>query len=30
MKEEQGRVEVLGFAMKSEAENWLIEQGVPE
>jgi len=30
VNDEQGRVEVLGFVMKPEAENWLQEQGVPE
>jgi len=30
VNDEQGRVEVLGFAMKPEAENWLKEHGVPE
>jgi len=28
--DEQGRVEVLGFVMKPEAENWFQEHGVPE
>ena len=30
VNDEQGRVEVLGFAMKPEAEDWLKEHGVPE
>jgi mRNA-degrading endonuclease RelE of RelBE toxin-antitoxin system len=30
VNDEQGRVEVLGFVMKPEAENWLQEYGVPE
>jgi len=30
VNDEQGRVEVLGFVMKPEAENWLQEHGVPE
>jgi mRNA-degrading endonuclease RelE of RelBE toxin-antitoxin system len=30
VNDEQGRVEVLGFVMKPEAENWLKEHGVPE
>ena len=28
--DEKGRVEVLGFVMKPEAENWLKQHGVPE
>lgn len=30
VNDQQGRVEVLGFVMKPEAENWLKEHGVPE
>ena len=30
VNEQQGRVEVLGFVMKPEAEDWLKEHGVPE
>ncbi len=30
VNDEKGRVEVLGFVMKPEAENWLQEHGVPE
>jgi mRNA-degrading endonuclease RelE of RelBE toxin-antitoxin system len=30
VNDEQGRVEVLGFVMKPEAENWLKEHGVTE
>lgn len=30
VNEQQGRVEVLGFVMKPEAEYWLKEHGVPE
>ena len=30
VNDEQGRVEVLGFVMKPEAENWLKQHGVPE
>jgi mRNA-degrading endonuclease RelE of RelBE toxin-antitoxin system len=30
VNDEQKRVEVLGFAMKPEAENWLQEYGVPK
>ena len=30
VNDEQCRVEVLGFAMKPEADNWLKEHGVPE
>ncbi len=30
VNDEQGRVEVLGFVMKPEAEHWLQEHGVPE
>jgi mRNA-degrading endonuclease RelE of RelBE toxin-antitoxin system len=30
VNDEKGRVEVLGFVMKPEAENWLKEHGVPE
>lgn len=30
VNDEQGRVEILGFVMKPEAENWLKEHGVPE
>ena len=30
VNDQQGRVEVLGFAMKPEAESWLKEHGVPE
>ena len=30
VNDEQGRVEVLGFVMKSEAEDWLQEHGAPE
>ena len=30
VNDEEGRVEVLGFVMKPEAENWLKEHGVPE
>ena len=30
VNDEQCRVEVLGFVMKPEADNWLKEHGVPE
>jgi mRNA-degrading endonuclease RelE of RelBE toxin-antitoxin system len=30
VNDEEGRVEVLGFVMKPEAEHWLQEHGVPE
>ncbi len=30
VNDEKGRVEVLDFVMKPEAENWLQEHGVPE
>ena len=30
VNDEQGRVEVSGFVMKPEAENWLKEHGEPE
>ncbi len=30
VNDEQGRVEVLGFVKKPEAQNWLKEHGVPE
>jgi mRNA-degrading endonuclease RelE of RelBE toxin-antitoxin system len=30
VNDQQGRVEVLGFVMKPEAEDWLKEHGVPE
>ena len=30
VNDEQRRVEVLGFVMKPEAENWLKEHGVPQ
>jgi mRNA-degrading endonuclease RelE of RelBE toxin-antitoxin system len=30
VNEQQGRVEVLGFVMKPEAEDWLKEHRVPE
>ena len=30
VNKQQGRVEVLGFVMKPEAEDWLKEHGVPE
>jgi mRNA-degrading endonuclease RelE of RelBE toxin-antitoxin system len=30
VNDEQKRVEVLGFVMKPEAENWLQEYGVPK
>jgi mRNA-degrading endonuclease RelE of RelBE toxin-antitoxin system len=30
VNDKQGRVEVLGFVMKPEVENWLQEHGVPE
>jgi mRNA interferase RelE/StbE len=30
VNDQRGRVEVLGFVMKPEAEEWLQEHGVPE